>query len=59
MTETTGKINKTKSWLVEKINNTLNCQPESSRKKGRRLKSIKLEMKKEKLQQTMLKYKGS
>ena len=59
MTETTGKINKTKSWLVEKINNTLNCQPESSRKKGRRLKSIKLEVKMQKLQKATQKFKWS
>ena len=55
---TIAKINKTKSWFFEKINQT-NCQPDSSRKIGRRIKSIKLEMKMEKLQQTTQKYKGS
>ena len=53
-----AKINKTNSWFLEKIKLT-NHQPYSSRKKGRRLKSINLEVKKEKLQQTMQKYKGS
>ena len=43
-----AKINKTKSWFFEKINKIDNHEPDSSRKKGRRLKSIELEMKKEK-----------
>ena len=38
---------------------TLIPKPDSSRKRGRGLKSIKLEMKKEKLQQTPQKYKAS
>ena len=58
MKETIAKINKTKSWFFEKINQT-NCQPDSSRNKGRRIKSIKLEMKVERSQQTTQKYKGS
>ena len=33
MKETIAKINKTKSWFFEKINQT-NCQPDSSRKEG-------------------------
>ena len=37
----------------------INLQSDSSRKKGRGLKSIKLEMKKEKLKQTTQKYEGS
>ena len=50
------KINKTKSWFFEKIKLT-NLQPDSSRKKERRIKSTKFEMKKERLQQTVHKYK--
>ena len=46
MKETIAKINKTKRWFSEKINKT--DKSDSSRKKGRRLKSIELEMKKEK-----------
>ena len=57
MKETMVQINKTKSWLFEKIKLT-NLQPDSLRKKERRIKSTKLEMKKERLQQTMQKYKG-
>ena len=55
--ETIAKINKTKSWFFEKINKIHNCQPDLSRKK--RLKSMKLEMKMEKSQETTQKYKGS
>ena len=44
--ETTEKIKKTKSWYFEKINKIDKPQPDSSRKKGRGLKSIKVEMKK-------------
>ena len=57
MKETLVKINKTKSWFFEKINK-INNQPDSSRKKERKIKSAKLEMKKEQLQETMQKYKG-
>ena len=56
MKETIVKINKTKSWFFERIKLT-NRQPDSSRKKERRVKSTKLEMKKESLQQTMQKQK--
>ena len=56
--ETIAKIDKTKSWFFEKINKIDN-QPDSSRKKGRRIKSIKVEMKMEKSQQTTQKHKGS
>ena len=59
MKETIAKINKTKSWFSEKINKIDKPLASSSRKKGRRLKSIELEMKKEKLQQTPQKYKTS
>ena len=57
MKETIVKSNKTESWFFEKIKLT-NLQPDSSRKKERRIKSTKLEMKKERLQQTTQKYKG-
>ena len=70
MQETIVKINKTKSWFFEKINKIDKilarlkaCQEEEkkkrkSRKTERRIKSTKLEIKKERLQQTMQKYKG-
>ena len=48
MKETIAKINKTNIWFFEKINKLINHYPDSSRKKGRRLKSTELEMKKEK-----------
>ena len=56
--KTIEKINKTKSWFFEKI---LKIDKPLARriKKKRGLKSIKLEMKKEKLQQTQQKYKAS
>ena len=57
MKETIVKINKTKNCFLEEIKLT-NLQPDSSRKKERRIKSTKLEMKKEGLQQAMQKYKG-
>ena len=57
MKETVVKINETKSWFFEKTKLT-NLQPDSSRKKERRIKSTKLEMEKERLQQTMQKYIG-
>ena len=58
MKETVEKINETKSWFFEKINKTDKPLARLIRKKERRIKSTKLEMKKEKLQQTMQKYKG-
>ena len=57
MKETTVKINKTKSWFFENTNKIANPQSDSSRKKERRIKS-KSEMEKQRLQQTMQKYKG-
>ena len=57
MKETIVKINKTKSWFFEKIK-LINLYPDLSRKTERRIKSTELEMKKERLQQTMQKYKG-
>ena len=59
MIETLVKINKTKNWYFEKINKI--DKPLArliQKKKKRRIKSTKLEMKKERLQQTMQKYKG-
>ena len=48
MKETIVKINKTKSWFLEKINK---IDPTRQEKK-RKIKSTKLEMKKQSLQQT-------
>ena len=59
MKETIVKINKTKSWLFEKINQIEKPLARLFKKKERRIKSANLEMKKERLQQTMQKYKGS
>ena len=60
MKETIVKMNKTKSWFFEKINKIGKPLARLIRKKKRerRIKSTKLEMKKEKLQQTRQKYKG-
>ena len=55
--ETIVKINKTKSWFFEKMNK-IDKSFARLIKKNRRIKSTKLEMKKERLQQTMQKYKG-
>ena len=58
MKETIVKINKTKSWFFEKINKI--DKPLArliKKKKGE--KSTKLEIKKERLQQTTQKYNGS
>ena len=51
------KINKTKSWFFEKISK-IDKPLARLIKKKRRIKSTKLEMKKERLQQTMQKYNG-
>ena len=59
MKKTIAKINETKSWFSEKINKIDKSLARLIKKKGRGLKSIKLEMKKEKLQWTTQKYKGS
>ena len=58
MKETILKINKTKSWFFEKINKIDKTLARLMRKKERRIKSKKLEMKKERLQHAMQKYKG-
>ena len=47
MKETTAKINKTKSWFFEKVNKIDKPFARLIKKKGRRLKSTELEMKKE------------
>ena len=57
MKETIVKINKTKSWFFEKINKIDKPLARLINKK-QRIKSTKLEMKKERLQQIMQKYKG-
>ena len=51
------KTNKTKSWLFEK-RNKIDKPLARLIKKKRRIKSSELEIKKERLQQTMQKYKG-
>ena len=58
MKETIVKINKTKSWFFENINTIDKPLARLIKKKERRIKSTKLETKKERLQQTMQKYKG-
>ena len=58
MKETIVKINKTKSWFFETISKIDRPLVRLIKKKERRIKSTKLEMKKERLQQTMQKYKG-
>ena len=57
MKETRVKINKTKSWFFEKIKWT-NLWPDSPRKKREKNQINKIRMEKERLQQTMQKYKG-
>ena len=56
--ETIANINKTKSWFFEKINRQTISQTHQE-KKEKRIKSTKLEMKREKSLQTTQKYKGS
>ena len=58
MKKTRANINKTKSWLFEKINK-IDKPSAKLIKKKRRIKLTKLKMKKERLQQTTQKYKGS
>ena len=58
MKEIIVKINKTKSWFFGKINKIDKHLARLIKKIERRIKSTKLEMKKERLQQTMQKYKG-
>ena len=56
--ETIVKINKTESWFFEKINKIDKPLALLIKKKKRRIISAKLEMKEEKLHQTMQGYKG-
>ena len=56
--ETIAKINKAKSWFFEKINKIVKPLARLI-KKQRKIKSVKLEMKMERSQQTTQKYKGS
>ena len=58
MKETIVKINKTKSWFFKKISKIDIPLSRLIKKKERRIKSTKLEIKKERLQQTVQKYKG-
>ena len=58
MKEIIVKINKTKSWFFGKISKIDKHLARLIKKIERRIKSTKLEMKKERLQQTMQKYKG-
>ena len=58
MKETRVKTNKTKSWFFKKINK-IDKLLDRFIKKKRRIKSTKLEMKKERIQQTMQKHQGS
>ena len=57
MKEKLVKINKIKSWFYEMINKIDKPLPRLIKKK-RGIQSTKLEMKTERLQQTMQKYKG-
>ena len=57
--ETIAKINKAKSWFFERINKIDRPLARLIKKQGRKIKSIKLEMKMERSQQTTQKYKGS
>ena len=57
MKETIVKINKTKSWFFEKINKIGKSLAGLIKKKREKNQSTNLEMKKERLQQTMHKYK--
>ena len=58
MKETIAKINKTKSWFFERINKIDKPLVRLIKKKREKNQKTKLEMKKEKLQQTMQKYTG-
>ena len=58
MKETIVKINKTKSWFFKKTDKIDKPLARIIKKKEERIKSTKLEMKKERLQQTRQKYKG-
>ena len=57
--ETIAKINKAKSWFFERINNIDKPLARLIKKQREKIKSIKLEKKMERSQQTTQKYKGS
>ena len=57
--QTIAKINKAKGWFFEKINKVDKPLARLIKKKGRRIKSTKLEMNMENSQQILEKYKGS
>ena len=59
MKETITKVNKTKRWFFDKINKIDKPLANVIKKKREKIKSTKSEMKKERLQQTTQKYKGS
>ena len=59
MKETIVRINETKIWFFEKINKIDKPLARLIKKKGDNIKSTKLEMKRERLQQTTQKHKGS
>ena len=59
MKETIVKMNKTKSWFFENINKIGKPLARHIREKERRIKSIKLEVKMQKTQQIIQKYKRS
>ena len=56
--ETMAKINKAKSWFFERINKTDKPLARLIKKQREKIKSIRLEMKIERSQQTTQKYKG-
>ena len=58
MKETTVKINKTKSWFFKKINKIDNPLARLIKKKREESNQQKIEVEKEKLQETMQKFKG-
>ena len=58
MKKTIIKLNEIKSWFFKKINKIDKPLARLIKKKERRIKSTKLEMKKERLQQTIQIYKG-
>ena len=58
MKETIVKLNKTKSWFFEKINKIDKPLARLIKKKREKNQINKMRMKKERLQQTMQKYKG-
>ena len=59
MKETIVRINETKSWFFEKINKIDKPLTRLIKQKGDSIKSTKLEMNRERSQQTTQKYKES